>query len=300
MQLYRAILTIDPSLGQQNRQGAMNQSVNSIGNEVSTMRAVQERKAGYLKESGAFIERFKDFLTTKFERFEADASRSVQTKRATSSPDSKIDHSRREAYRSDFRQYSAFVLFTTEIDAVASEGLLDVYINAVRRPYEIEFRNVESEWKGIAKRPMGEEQDSLFTTQEKESEGLGRKLTVKRSKTLREGPRNISGDKSQEGKIPGYQAFASALADMSQAIFLEQNFIVDLFHLSSLETLDFPDAIEGMINGTTKERSLDDKRTFDPDRNKAKVVKSTVARIFTFWPNDLQRLVDLLFEQEKL
>ena len=299
MQLYRALLTIDPGLGQQNRQHPVDPDTNSIGSEVSTMRAVQEKKAGYLKESGVFIRRFQEFMTTKFERSEGEIGRSMEA-RPAASPESKIDHTRRDNHRSDFRQYSAFVLFTAGIDTQASEKLLEIYVDTAKRPFSVEFRSVEAEWKKASRRPMGEEQDTLFTFQEKESEGLGRKLTVKRSKTLREGPRNISGDKSQDGKIPGYQAFANALADMSEAIFLEQNFVVDLFHLSSLDTTDFPDAVDGMINGTSKGRSLTEKRTFDPDRNKAKIVKTMIGRLFSFWPNDLQRLVDLLFEQDKL
>ena len=301
VQLYRAMLTIDPSLGQRSRQGTADQSQTSIGTEVSTMRAVQEKKEGYLRESIVFIRRFNEFMTTKFERFEGDISRSLETKRTYLTPSTKIDLTRRDSYRSDFSRYSAFVLFAREIDSGESDKLLETYVNSVKRPYEIEFNEVKSEWKRSAKRPTGEEQELLFAVQEKESEGLGRKLTtVKRSKTLREGTRNISGDKSQDGKVPAYQAFASALDDMSQAVFLEQNFVVDLFHLSSLETSDFPDVVDSMIRETNKELNLGVKRTFDPDRNKAKEVKGLIARMFSFWPNELQRLVDLLFEQDKL
>ena len=295
------MLTIDPSLGQQSRQGTVDESPNSIGTEVSSMRAVQERRDGYRKESNVFILRFKEFMTTKFERFEGEIDSSLEKRRAHLSPNSKIDLGRRDSYRADFSRYSAFTLFAREISPSEFGNLLGDYVKSVKRPYEIEFRQIESEWKDSTRRPMGEEQDFLFTAQEKESEGLGRKLTVKRSKTLREGPRNFSsGDKSQDGKIPGYQAFANALEDMSQAVFMEQNFMVDLFHLSSLETVEFPDAVENMINGNDKGQNLTHKRTFDPDRNKAKEVKFFMEKIFSFWPNDLSRLVKLLFEQDKL
>ena len=264
------------------------------------MRAVQEKKDGYLRESIAFIRRFNEYMLTKIERFDSEVSRSLGEKRTTPSAETKMELTRRDTYRADFRKYSAFVLFAREVVTAESDKLLDFYVKTMKRTYEREFKEAIVEWRKSVKQTTSEEQETLFSVQKEESEGIGRRITVKRSKTFRDSPRSISGDKSQDGRIPGYLAFANALSDMSQAIFLEQNFVVDLFHLSSLENADFPDVVENMISGADRSANAADKRTFDPDRNQAKLVKDQVATMFSFWPNELQLLIDQILKHDKM
>ena len=306
-QLYKAMMTIDPKMRQRGRPvSAMGQlepdaSMDKIGNEVSTMRAVQEKKQGYYSESVTFVQRFKQYIIVKFREAEAQTADSYDKYKGSPQNNSKLDIHRRDQPRAGLWIYSPLLLFAREIDPNEWESLIRVYESTVKRSYQDELRENVSLWKKVARKLSGEEQDVLFTTQEKESDSLvGRKLTVKRSRTLREGPRTASGEKNQEGKIPGYEVFAGALEDMSQCIFLEQNFIIDMFHVTSSDATEFPDLIAAIPPEARRGGDLIHKRPFDPDRNMAKRMKTLMDDIFSFCPADIQALVDWVVSQDAL
>ena len=310
--LYKAMITIDPKLRQS---GARPSSADDrlvvdpgmgsdrIGNEVSTMRAVQEKKARYREESVAFIQRFKQHMTNQFREAEMETLKAIESNRNANILNSttKLDLGRRDQTRAGLWVYSPLMLFAREIDSFEWEELLRIYEGMAKKPYQDEYRDTMNAWKRIARKPTGEDQGALFTTQEKESESLvARKLTVKRTKTLREGSRNSGGDKSNDGRISGYEAFAGALYDMSQSIFLEQNFLVELFHATSLETAEFPDVVAATPPDRRKGGNLGDRKLFDPDRNMAKRVQNTMDDMYSFWPAEVQGLVDWVVKQDAL
>lgn len=310
--LYKAMITIDPKLRQS---GARPNSADDrslvdprmgsdrIGNEVSTMRAVQEKKARYREESVAFIQRFKQHMSNQFREAETETLKAIESNRNTNilSSNTKLDLRRRDQMRAGLWVYSPLMLFAREIDSFEWEELLRIYEGMAKKPYQDEYRDTMNAWKRIARKATGEDQGALFTTQEKESESLvARKLTVKRTKTLREGSRNSSGDKPNDGRIIGYEAFAGALYDMSQSIFLEQNFLVDLFHATSLETAEFPDVVAATPPDRRKGGNLGDRKLFDPDRNMAKRVQNTMDDMYSFWPAEVQGLVDWVVKQDAL
>ena len=306
-QLYKAMMTIDPKMRQHGRpSSAMGRlqpenPADTIGNEVSTMRAVQEKKDGYRSESVFFVQRFKQFITVKLREVEVQIADASQKYRNLPQSNGKLDLYKRDQPRSGLWMYSPLILFAREIDPMEWESLLRIYESTVKKAYQEEYRENISAWKKVARKPTGDEQDVLFTTQEKESDSLvGRKLTVKRSRTLREGPRTASGDKTQEGKIPGYEAFAGALEDMSQSIFLEQNFMTDMFHVTSSETTEFPDLVASVPPEARRSGNLSQKRAFDPDRNMAKKMKSLMDDIYSFWPQEVQLMVDWVVSQDSL
>ena len=310
--LYKAMVTIDPKLRQS---GARPNSADDrslldpgmgtdrIGNEVSTMRAVQEKKARYREESVSFIQRFKQHMSAQFREAEAETTKAIESTRNSNimNSTSKLDLRRRDKTRAGLWVYSPLMLFARDIDSFEWEELLRVYEGTTKKPYQEEFRDTMNAWKRIARKPAAEDQGALFTTQEKESESLvARKLTVKRTKTLREGSRNSSGDKPNDGRINGFDAFAGALYDMSQSIFLEQNFLVDLFHATSLETAEFPDVVVITPPDRRNGGNLSDRKLFDPDRNMAKRVQNTMDDMYSFWPAEVQGLVDWVVKQDAL
>ena len=308
-QLYKAISTIDPKARQHGRSSlALDQSsrdasssIDKIGSEVSTMRAVQEKKGVYRSESTAFIQRFKQYISVKFREAEVQMRESLDRDRLSVNGQSKLNHHRRDQPRSSLWIYSPIMLFAREINPIEWEELLKLYESSVRKSYQDDFRENISAWKRVTKKPLGDDETSLFTSQEKESDSLlGRKLTVKRSMTLREGSRNTSGEKAQDGKISGYESFTGALTDMSQSIFLEQNFVVEMFHLSSLENTEFPDLVASTPPDSRRGCILLDKKLFDPDRSMAKRVETTMDDIFSTWPTELQNLVDWVLAQDPL
>ena len=310
--LYRAIITIDPKIRQTGIRLTADENhlkldagadADRVGNEIASMRAVQEKKDRYRIESVDFIQRFKQYMSAKFREAEAETSNAIERNRNGNllTSVSKLDLRRRDKPRSYLWIYSPLMLFAREIDLFEWEELLRMYETTAKKPYQEEFKDAISAWKRLARKSAGEEQDYLFTTQEKESDNIvARKLTVKRTKTIREGSRNSSGEKSQDGKITGFEAFAGALYDISQAIFMEQNFVVDLFHLSSLENAEFPDVVTASPPETRSGSNLIDRKPFDPDRTMAKRVQNTMEDMYSFWPAELQNLVDWVVKQDVL
>ena len=309
--LYKAMVTIDPSI---RRHGARPSTADGrasidpgtgadmIGTEVSTMRAVQDKKARYRDESASFIRRFKQHMSVKFQEVEAQTTSSIENSGHGGLPNSasKLDLRRRDKIRLSLWIYSPLMLFVRGIDSYEWEELLRMYESATKKPYQEEFKDNIAAWKRMVRKPM-EDQDGLFTSQEKESDNIvARKLTVKRTKTLREGSRNSSGDKPQDGKLNGFEAFAGALFDMSQAIFIEQNFVVDFFHASSLNPTEFPDVIAAMPPEGRTGSTLGGRILPDPDRNLAKRVQNVMDDMYSSWPSEMQNLVDWVVKQDTL
>ena len=314
VQLYKALITIDPKL----RQGGSRpptadrlsvsdptSNLENMNSEISTMRAVQERKDEYRKESFGFLFRFKQYMSVKFREAEVETMDALERSRKSfdksSGVPTKLDQRIRENSRSGLWTYSPLMLFTREIDSSEWEDLLRMYENTAKKPYQEEYLETIAAWKKVTKKPFGDEQDTLFTSQEKEAEGIvGRKLTVKRSKTVRDGVRHSSGEKRNDGNMNGYESFAGALFDMAHSISIEQNFIVIFFHASSLENMDFPDAVAAVPPEARTGADLLQKRLFDPDRQMAKRVQNVMEDIFSFWTLEIDNLVEWVVKQDPL
>lgn len=312
VQLYTALLTIDPKVRHKDTrpvdadQASLHRasSTGHGGSELSSMHAVREKRESYRRDSVDFILRFKQYMSVKFRETEVETLDALERSRKhkVSSSNTKLDNHLRDGPKKDLWYYSPLMLFAREIEPSEWDDLMRMYEDCAKRPYQDEFRDNVSAWKRITRKQAGDEQDVLFTTQEKEVESLvGRKLTVKRSKTVRaDGSSRVSsGDKPNDGKVTAYEAFAGALSEMARLIFVEQNFIVDLFHASSLDAQDFMDAV---VTEPEQRRGGDSivKKPFDPDRNMAKKVSGAMEEIYTFWPTDLQSLADWTVKQDAL
>ena len=313
IQLYTAMITIDPKLRQAGQQSGSSDQVKPdrrtssggfSGSELSSMRAVRDKKEGYREESIGFIQRLKQYLSVKFREMEAETLDALEANRrgSTSTDATKLDFRLREKPKKDLWIYSPLLLFAREIESVEWEDMMRMYESCAKRPYQDEFRDNIFAWKRITRKPVSDEQDILFTSQEKDSESIvGRKLTVKRNKTVRgDGSSRLpSNSKSQDGKLNAYEAFAGALYEMTGSIFVEQNSVVSLFHTSSLESTDFMDAVNVSLE-TRSSGDLSQKRLFDPDRAMAKKVFGVMEEVFAFWPTDLQNMVDWAVKQDAL
>jgi len=312
VQLYTAMLTIDPKLRHHDTrpltadQASLHRSSSTGhgGSELSSMHAVREKRESYRRESVDFVLRLKQYLSVKFRETEAETLDALESNRnnKTSSSTTKLDHHLRDKPKQELWLYSPLLLFAREIEPCEWEELMRMYEGSAKRPYQDEFRDNVFAWKRITRKSAVDEHDVLFTTQEKEVESLvGRKLTVKRSKTVRtDGTSRVSSsDKSNDGKVLAYEAFAGALSEMARLIFVEQNFVVDLFHASSLNTQDF---IDSVATSTDQRRGADSivKKPFDPDRNMARKVLGVMEEIYSFWPTDLQNLVEWATKQDSL
>lgn len=310
-QLYTAMLTIEPKLGQHDGrplssdQASLDRSsMNGSGNsELSSMQAVREKRDGYRQESIDFIARLKQYMSVKFRECEAQTTDGLDRSRDSKVANpTKLDGRLREGPKRDLWMYSPLMLFARQIGPHDWEEMMKLYESSAKKPYQDEFRENMSAWKRMTRKPVGDEQDVLFTAQEKEADSLiGRKMTVKRSKTVRaDGSSRVSGsEKPRDGKVTAYEAFAAALTEEARIIFIEQNFVVDLFRVSSTNSQDFVDAIAT----DPSSRQADDlltKKPFDPDRNMARKVLSVMEEIFSFWSPEVQNLVDWAVKQDGL
>jgi hypothetical protein len=178
-----------------------------------------------------------------------------------------------------------------------------MYQTQAAQLYQQEVRDNILAWRKFARKPTGEEQDLLFTAQEKEPEstiGSARKLTVKRSQTLARGLRSTSGEKegktnkpaSQDGKLHAFDVFARVLDDTGPVLLTEQNFITEFFHATSTDSLDFPEAVQAAPPEARRGPNLWVRKQFEADRAMAKHVTGVMEEIFSFWPAEIQSLVD--------
>lgn len=309
-QLYAAMLTIDPKLRHNDSKSMnvdqaslhRNSSAGHATTELSSMHAVREKKETFRRESVDFIQRLKRHMSRMFQDMEQQTKVALESNRnnkASANP-TKLDHHLRDRPKKDLWLYSPLILFAREMESSEWEDLLRMYESRIKSHYQEEFGDDFSAWKRATRKPIGDELDVLFTTQEKENDSLvGRKLTVKRSKTVRAGDRISSGDKPKDGKVTAYEAFAGALTEMARVIFVEQNFVVDLFHASSLDTQDFIDA-HAIEPAKRAAGDLLVKKPFDPDRNMAKTVLGVMEEIYSFWPSELQSLADWTIKQDAM
>ena len=309
-QLYTAMLTIDPKLRQDDKrplspdQASLHrQSHNGYGtSELSSMLAVREKKDLYLHESANFLYRFKQHLSIKFRDYEEQTLEALESIRKTTIANANLDDRMRQKSKKGLWMYSPLMLFTRQIGPSDWEELLRLYEISAKKPYQDEIRENIAACKRFTRKPAGDESEVLFTAQEKEPESLvGRKLTVKRTKTVRaDGSSRISsGDRPIDGKKTAYEMFGQALTEESRIIGIEQNFIVDFFHLSSLEPGDFPDAIMTDLESRQPTDYLV-RKPFDPDRTLARRVQNAVEEIFAFWSAEIQGLVDWSIKQDSL
>ncbi|KAL4806851.1 exocyst complex component Sec3-domain-containing protein [Aspergillus unguis] len=305
--LYKAMLTIDPGIWHNKKRLDAAGGHGTVGvyadTEIGQMRAIKDKKEEYRFHSSSFLQRLKQFMGVAYqvaEQKRADAA-------VNSSKDPmKLDGSARVYSRRELWVYSALTLFARDVSGPEWQGLITLYEQQARQSYQAEFRDNNMAWKKTARKMTGEEQELLFTHQDKEKEAEGittaaRKLTVRRGKTIKAaaGFRTTSGEKKY-GKLEPFEVFAGTLQETVNMISEEQNFIVRFFHLSSLSSTDFTDIV---ASGAPDERSLPDftvKQSPDPDRNMAQKVEQAMDELYSFWPTDMQNLLDWSIKADPL
>ncbi|TKA79960.1 hypothetical protein B0A49_02178 [Cryomyces minteri] len=314
--LYKALNTIDPALRQGNAlmtpepgQTRPKSGMLPGNGEISDMRALQDKKAIYLSETAMFLERLKQHLDMRISA--ALSSTKDALVRNSIKPSTKLDPGVHDLARSSLWQYSPLLLFTKEIDFSTWQTLMRTYYLRARSLYSDELRDNITAWKKAARQPAAEDAEVLFTSQDKDFEGSGmssaaRKLTVKRSQTLAKSLRSASGDKTGKGQsLSGnashpYETFASVVDETVPLISMEQNFIVDFFHATSLENIDFADAVAFAPPSERRGTNLYTRKLMEPDRGMARRVGELMEEMFGFWAGDLQNLVEWAIKSDPL
>jgi hypothetical protein len=272
------------------------------------MRIVQEKKEMYLAESSLFMRRLVVFMERQF----SEAFR--ETKNALDGALSKkADARNHDAGRDLLWMYGPLVLYARDVDLDNWNRILQIYQDRSHPIYKAEFRDAMEAWKKNARKMTGEESELLFTSQqEKKEEGLAttaRKLTVKRSQTLARSLRSPLGDggsranladKTPDGRALPYEVFAGVLDDLLPLVEMEQNFIVDFFHATTLEQSDFPDLVAASRPHDRRGGDLKRHRLMEPDRDLARRVTKAMESIFVFLESGLQQLMDWVLGMDPL
>lgn len=303
--LYKAMLTIDPTM----RSGAISSidpsrpSRGLESTDVGTMHALREKRQAYLQECTGFCQRFLQHMDTVF------SATLSKAKPALMRPPNGIGVSAMKlngpAYslaRDYLWQFGPLLLFTKEVNQNAWQASLRMYYTKARPLYSEVFRENAHAWKQGTRKTTGEASEILFTSTEKETpEGLSntaRKITVKRSQTLAKTFRAASAEKAnspggrQAGRLMPCEVFAGVLEEQVPLLSMEQNFIVGLFHATSMENFDFADAVMAAVPEARTSQDLGMRRLIEPDRNVARQVTDIMEELFGFWSGEMRTLME--------
>lgn len=300
--LYQAMVKIDPTIGHAEALHGDEVAV-SLNSDYGSMRIVQEKRQMYTAESAMFMGRLVDFMTRQF----------VEARRVTRAAmdqalSRKAGSRHHDAGRQILYMYSPLMLYAFEVHRDHWSRMLKVYDDTFHPVYRDEFRETLALWKKNARKATGDEADLLFTSlQEKKEEGLAttaRKLTVKRSQTLAKTLRSPLGDRSHEKasdtRALPYVVFGSVLDDLLPLVEVEQNWIVDFFHASTLVHVNFPEAVAAVRPAARRGNDLSRYGLMEPDRDLGRVVFRAMETIFGFLEHELQQLIEFALSMDPL
>lgn len=309
--LYKAMMKIDSSITgselRKSEDGSSGSQQSSLNTDYGKMRIVQEKKEMYRSESAAFLQRFSAFMARQFEKASQEIKGVVD-----GALSKKVDPAHHDVGRELLWRYSPLVLYAREVDLEGWNQCLQAYQERNLPLYKFRFKDIADSWKRNARKSTGEEAELLFTTEiERQHEGTmttARKLTVKRSQTLARSLRNPLGegssktslDKVSDGRNLPYEVYAGMMDDLIPLVEIEQNFIVDFFHATTLETADFPDLVVATKPRDRRGGDLKRHRLMEPDRELARRVTRAMEAIFSFLEQDLQNTVDWVLSQDPL
>lgn len=307
--LYKAMMKIDPTMNDaegKSEDASLGDQQSGFNTDYGKMRIVQEKKEMYMSSSAQFLLRFREFMERQFDQS------ALETQKALDGALSKkVDPRHHDAGRDLLWRYSPLMVYARDLDLTGWNTFLQVYQDKSFPLYKSRFKEVLSAWKRNARKPTGEEADLLFSAQvEKQQESTmatARKLTVKRSQTLARSlrsPLSDSGrtnpDKGADSRSLPYDVFAGIMDDLLPLVVMEQNFIVDFFHATTLDTADFPDAVAVAKPRDRRGGDLSRHRPMEPDRELARRITRSLEVIFSFLEQDLQNTVDWVLSQDPL
>lgn len=317
--LFKAMIKMDPTLGVNDTAPVADATIDSdrtlgLNSDYGKMRIVQEKKEMYLQESAFFMRRLIEFMARQFDEAYAGTKRSLE-----GALSKKVDASNYDTGRDLLWKYSPLMLYARDADLDNWNRLVQIYQDKSHPLYRAQFQNVIANWRKNARKMTGEEAELLFSSQvEKQQEGVATtagKLTVKRSQTLARALRSPLADGGSRANVDKsvsesrsssdtrsfpYEVFSGVLDDLLPLVEMEQNFIVDFFHATTLEQADFPDAVAASAPRDRRGGDLKRHRVMEPDRELARRVTRSMEVIFAFLESELQRLMEWVIGQDPL
>lgn len=272
----------------------------SLANFHRTLKSMQdEKEAGaamaatrgkgkeYKQESDAFLARFAKFCHIKFQT--AVLSSSAPPK--DGAPPQIID-GHDDGYMSLF-QYSALMLYARDIAPQLQSDIRMEYAGIAKNSWRDAILSFAAQWRPMVRK--ADDGDAFFSPQAMSGNAL-RAATLKRSNTFAKQIRSVGKSEKEkpedESKMPGSQVFSIILDNLTLILTIEQNFVVDLFHLSSLQSIDFPDYVSLNVRTELNLTRLEDHRQIEPNRTLAKQRYELMDGIFGWLQSDLINLGD--------
>lgn len=301
--LFKAMLKIDPKQKEGTGDARVDQESN-LNSSYGQMRIVQEKKQMYMQENGLFMRRLVEFMARQFDEAYAETKRALD-----GALSKKADASHHNAGRELLWKYSPLMLYARGADLDNWYRVLQIYQDKSQPLYKAEFQNVITHWRKNARKMTGDEAEMLFTSQvEKQQEGVAtaaRKLTVKRSQTLARALRSPLADGSSraaekstgDARFMPFEIFGAVLDDLLPLVEMEQNFIIDFFHATTLESHDFGDTVAATPPHNRRGGDLKRHRIMEPNREMARRVTRSMEVIFTFLETEIQRLMEWVLGQ---
>ncbi|ORY61376.1 exocyst complex component Sec3-domain-containing protein [Pseudomassariella vexata] len=305
--LYKAMMKIDPTMDEAINSDAISSDQQSgFNSDYGQMRIVQEKKVLYTASSAQFLKRFGEFMDRQFDLAAREVKQSLD-----GALSKKVDHKHHDVGRELLWRYSPLMVYARDLDLTGWNTFIQTYQGKNFPLYKEEFREVVGAWRRNARKPTGEEAELLFTAhaekQQESTMATARKLTVKRSQTLARSLRSPLGDgsrtnpdKTSDGRSLPYEVLAGIVDDLLPLVEIEQNFIIDFFHATTLENIDFPEAVAATRPQDRRSGDLRRHRLMEPDRELARRVTRAMEVIFSFLEQDLQSSVDWVLFQDPL
>ena len=268
--LYRALKLMDESV------------------EDQSMSAIKGKRKDYEAHSSAFLSRMGQFLQGKYQA----ALTSGKQQNNTSSP-ARILPGHEDGLVSLF-SYSSIVMYAQQIAPKAHADYMRKYAAASKSAWRDSILSFATQWRNLAKKATLDETEMMFTAAKDSQSAVSmRSATIKRTNTLAKQIRSVGKpDKSLDGQLPASEVFRVILDNVALIIANEQNFLVNLFHLSSRNAIDLPDYVASRPTLTVK--MLDEHRQTEPNRNLAKERYMLMESIFGWISSDLVNLIDHL------
>ena len=156
--LYKAMATIDPKMARNAPESPVESGRRGSWGDggIGSMRALQERKEGYQKDTYSFLARMKQFMTIKFGAEVVELAKNSKNSAKSSEQPKLLGHD--SAYVSLYR-FSGLIAFTKDVDLEEYYGLQKLYERPVSGLFQDEFREHVLAWKKVTKKPISDEID---------------------------------------------------------------------------------------------------------------------------------------------
>ncbi|EWC45281.1 hypothetical protein DRE_06008 [Drechslerella stenobrocha 248] len=317
--IYKAIITIDPTatasagIKPPSTEGDIDDDLGEIG--MGKMMALKDKKEKYVEDSKMFGRRLIEYMKIKYRQdlmtlIKAEVvnptGKSHSKTVSTATRPKAASHT--AVYQSLYK-FAGLMLFIHDVDKSSYLTLIREYTVALKEKFNEEIRNHIWGWRGIMRKPTAEDQEILFTHNEKEPEGAAaRGLGVMRSATRAKSFKSVTssdssskatGEKIQDGRLTGSECFTGFIDEIIPVVAAEQNFLSEFFHISS-QILTFLEYVQSGHPDDRRPTDLNRRRAPELDKHVAKRLFDTMTDIFGFLNTEIQSFVGVITTNDPL